>query len=345
MSNMIFITSGLLTTIQDMGRVGYQQYGISAAGAMDQYALQLANILVDNERNEAGLEITIFGPEILFDFDGCIAITGGNLAPTINGYYVSMYKTLYVNKGDRLKFSHAKFGTRAYLAVQGGFNIDNVMGSKSTYLRGGFGGYKGRKIEVGDRIPVKYEKSFVDIGVRIIPESMRPIYKNECTIRAILGPEYERFTRKGARTFLKSKYTISNESDRMGYRLDGKSIGHKKGADITSGGITMGAIQVPGHGKPIIMMADRQTTGGYTKIANVITVDFTYLAQMKPGGIIKFQAVSIEEAHRLLKERENNIIELINGYKNKTIKNYKNTKYFAINVNNKPFSVAIREEK
>jgi len=340
---LIFETSGLLTTIQDMGRVGYQQYGISSAGAMDKYALQLANILVDNDRNEACIEITIFGPEILFDFNGIVAITGGDLSPTINGHYVGMYKTLYVNSGDRLMFSSAKKGTRAYLAVHGGFNVENVMGSKSTYLRGEFGGYKGRRIQAGDRIPVNVENRFEDLGVRIIPKSMRPINKKNCSVRVILGPEDERFTQKGLRTFLKSEYIISNESDRMGYRLQGKKIGHKKGADIISGGITMGAIQVPGHGHPIIMMADHQTTGGYTKIANVITVDLTYLAQMKPGGIIKFEVVSIEEAHRLLRERENKITQLINDYKNKIKKIYKNDKYFAITVNHKPFNVAIRE--
>jgi len=335
---------GLLTTIQDAGRTGYGQYGIPAAGAMDTLSLQLANMLVGNDRYEAALEITFMGPEIEFGINSIIAITGGDLTPKINGKEIEMYSTIYVNKGDMLSFGNMRNGCRAYLAVSGGFNIDKIMGSKSTYLRGKLGGFKGRKLIMGDIIPVNIDKSQKYLGVRKIPKNLIPLYGNQHVTRVIMGPEDDRFTEEGIRTFLSSEYVLTNQCDRMGYRLSGAKIKHRDGADIISGGITFGAIQVPGHGEPIIMMADRQTTGGYTKIANVISVDIPYLAQLKAGDKVLFKQINIEEAQRLLKEREDRLLRLENSFRDKSIDaEVKSSRNFTIRLNGKNFNVGVQE--
>ncbi|MTI70453.1 MAG: biotin-dependent carboxyltransferase family protein [Firmicutes bacterium] len=332
---------GLLTTIQDLGRIGYQQYGIPVAGAMDRYALELSNILVGNNRYEACLEMTFMGAEIEFNINTKIAITGANMKPTVNGENIEMYKTIYINKGDILKFNGLIKGCRSYLAVSGGFDICKVMGSKSTYLRAKIGGLEGRKLKSGDKL--KVNKSDYTLGVRKIPKDLIPEYKNEITVRVLMGPEEDRFTKKGINTFLEEVYTITNQSDRMGYRLDGEKIKHNNGADIISGGISFGAIQVPGHGEPIIMMADRQTTGGYTKIANVISYDLPYLAQLKPGDKVKFEKTDISNAQNLIKKRESKILKLIDDFKKEKVEPKGEMKNFKIKFKGKTFNVGVQE--
>lgn len=335
---------GLLTTIQDIGRIGYGQYGIPVAGAMDNFSLQLANILVGNDRYEAALEITLMGPTIEFHDNLIIAITGGNITPKLNEKEIEMYSTIYVNNGDVLSFGKLVNGCRAYLAVSGGFDTERIMESKSTYLRGKLGGYKGRKLQMEDTLSVNIDKSHKYIGVRRIPEDLIPVFSNQYTARVIMGPEDDRFSDDGIEAFLNSQYTLSSQCDRMGYRLNGAKIQHKDGADIISGGITFGAVQVPGHGEPIIMMADRQTTGGYTKIANVISVDLPYLAQLKAGDKVNFKRVTVDEAQRLLRQREERTLEVINEFEemnsNVSVKNSRN---FFITISNKKFSVGVQE--
>lgn len=344
MSSLIINNPGLLTTIQDAGRIGYGQYGIPSAGAMDILSLQLANILVGNDRYEAAIEITFMGPEIEFYENLIIAITGANMSPTINGREIDMYSTIYVNKGDVLKFGALKSGCRAYLAVSGGFNLNSVMNSKSTYLRGKLGGIEGRTLKMGDELSVNAEKSYKYLGVRKIPKDFIPNFESQYTARVIMGPEDYRFTEEGSHTFLNNEYSLSNQCDRMGYRLNGPKIEHKEGADIISGGITLGAIQVPGHGEPIIMMADRQTTGGYTKIANVISVDIPYLAQLKAGDQISFEKISIREAQELVREREDRIQEIINAFEGLELDNsVKNIRNFNIRLNGKEFNIGVQE--
>ncbi|SKC40803.1 5-oxoprolinase subunit C family protein [Maledivibacter halophilus] len=335
---------GLLTTIQDAGRIGYGQYGIPSAGAMDSLSLQLANILVGNNRYEAAIEITFMGPEIEFYENLIIAITGANISPRINGREIEMYSTIYVNKGDVLSFTSLKKGCRAYLAVSGGFKLSSIMNSKSTYLRGKFGGLEGRKLKKGDILLVNIEKGYKYLGVRRIPRDFIPDFRNQYTARVIMGPEDHRFTEEGINTFLASEYTLSNQCDRMGYRLNGAKIEHKEGADIISGGITLGAIQVPGHGEPIIMMADRQTTGGYTKIANVISVDIPYLAQLKAGDKISFEKISIKEAQELVRKREEKIIKIIDRFEEiKLDEPINSSRNFNIRLNGKEFNIGVQE--
>lgn len=295
--------SGFLTTVQDLGRAGYQQFGMPVAGAMDAFSLQIANQLVGNEPDEGALEITMMGPELEFTGEALIALTGGNLSPCINGKEAPMWQSLVVKSGDTLTFKGMRKGCRSYLAVAGGFDLPSIMGSKSTYLKGKLGGFEGRALKAGDSLKIKPRDSKTKLSSgAFLPERLQPVYGNNYSIRVILGPQDVYFTEEGIHTFLNSTYQVTNEADRMGLRLEGPKIEHKMGADIISDGIALGSVQVPGHGSPIVMMADHQTTGGYTKIATVITPDINLMAQAKPGDSIRFVQVKIEEAHQLLKD-------------------------------------------
>ena len=293
-----FANGGFLTTVQDMGRIGFQESGMSVSGVMDPRSAALANILVGNDENEAVLEITLMGPMCQFTEDTIIAVTGGNLGPKLNGKDLPMYQAVRVKKGDNMSFAGMFGGSRAYVAFAGGLDIPVVMGSKSTNLKSKVGGYQGRKLGSGDEIGFTAPKTNLpNMGQRkLTPDDFTA---TEQVIRVVLGPQDDCFTEKGLKTFLSETYTFTNESDRMGCRLEGEVIEHKNGGDIITDGIAFGAIQVPSHGKPIIMMADHQTTGGYTKIAAVISVDLPKVAQSRPGNKVRFQAVSVEEAQKL----------------------------------------------
>jgi len=307
MGQIKFISGGMLTSIQDLGRYGYQKFGMPVSGAMDTYSLQLANYLVGNKRDEACFEITYLGPEIEFLSDTTIAISGAIMQSIVNGRPVPMNTSICISKGDILVMGAVKKGMRAYLSIAGGVIIPEVMGSKSTYLRAKVGGFQGRKIENGDLI--KIAKSSL-MPIKEIPSPLLFIYQSIQTIRVLKGTEFDLFETEGWNTFLNSEYTISNQNDRMGYRLSGPPIKHKNGADIISSGIVNGSIQVPGHGEPIIMMADHQTVGGYTKIANVVSVDLPIMGQMKAGDKIKFKEITLEEAQKLVEKQEENLVNL-----------------------------------
>ncbi len=293
---------GPLATIQDLGRFGYQQYGVPVSGAMDGLALRIANRLLDNDECAAGLECTLLGPKLKFLNDTPIAITGGDLAPLLNNHPLPMWEVVQVQKGDILSWRGMRNGCRAYLSIAGGIDIPVVLGSRSTYLRSRIGGLEGRALRTGDvlkSVPVSSEKLEHLIG-RKVPKELIPEYKSFEEIRVILGPQSNHFPEESIATFLNSEYAITPESDRMGYRLEGPEIRHKGKADIISDGIPLGAVQVPGNCKPIVLMVDRQTTGGYTKIATVITPDISKLGQMKPGDKIRFREVSLAQGHQLL---------------------------------------------
>lgn len=293
------LNPGLLTTVQDLGRVGYQQFGVSVSGVMDPRAAAIGNILVGNPQGEAVLECTLMGPQLKFETDEVIAITGGDLSPTVDGQPVPTYAALAVKAGQTLRFGAPKAGCRAYIAFAGGLDIPLVMGSRSTYMKAAIGGFEGRKLQKGDALGLRAPVAgYANLHQRAIaPEFVpRPVY----TLRVVLGPQDDAFTPEGVATFLGSEYTVTNEFDRMGCRMDGPAIQHKNGGDIISDGIAFGAIQVPGSGKPILMGADRQTTGGYTKIATVISADFRLLAQLKAGDKVRFEAVSVQAAQQAL---------------------------------------------
>lgn len=297
-----FLNGGFLTTLQDWGREGFQEFGVPVSGVMDRQAMVLGNVLVGNEDREAVLEVTLMGPMMIFKADQIIAITGGDLMPRLDNQPLPMYQAVLVKAGQKLTFGGVKSGCRAYIAVAGGFNVPEVMGSKSTNLKAGLGGYKGRKLNKGDVLEFNKPKVCIpNMELRHITPT--DYTQKEIVLRVILGPQEDAFTQKGIETFLSKTYAVTNESDRMGYRLDGEKIEHKDGGDIITDGIAFGAVQVPSHGQPIIMLADRQTTGGYTKIANVISVDLPKIAQCMPGHKIRFEAIEVEKAQALYVER------------------------------------------
>lgn len=291
------ISPGALTTVQDAGRFGYLQSGISVSGVMDSYSHRTANLLVDNTPEEAVLEITLMGPILEFQCDTRIAVTGAAMGPKVNDQPVPMWQTLAVKQGDRLSFSPIQSGCRAYLAFAGGIDVPVLMGSKSTNLKAQVGGYEGRMLKREDSLPLGTPPAGGQLWAAA--EDMIPSYSQQITLRAVLGPQDDFFTAEGIRTFFTEKYKVTPANDRMGYRLEGKEITHAAGADIVSDGIVMGAVQVPSSGQPIVLMADRQTTGGYTKIASVITPDLPRLAQAQAGTVIQFEQVSVEQAQEL----------------------------------------------
>jgi biotin-dependent carboxylase-like uncharacterized protein len=285
---------GPLTTVQDAGRYGYQQYGVPPAGALDDYAFRAGNILVGNREDAASLEITLFGCRLRILRDTVITVTGADLGTALNGSALPMWQAMPVSRGDLLSFPGLNSGCRAYLAVAGGIDVPLVMGSASTYLKAEIGGLEGRALRKGDIVHAD-KATGVPAGVRL-PTSLIPTYTGRIELRVMLGPQEDRFTREGIRTFLTSGYEVSAQADRMGYRLKGPSIQHRASADIISDGMPPGAVQVPGDGQPIVLLADRQTTGGYAKIATVISPDIYKIAQARPGDGVSFSAVNEAEA-------------------------------------------------
>lgn len=302
------IQPGALTTVQDLGRIGYMDQGIQRSGAADPYSMQVANLLAGNEPQEAVLEFTMLGAEICFQEETQIVLTGADMSPQINGSDVSLYRTCPVHPGDTLKMGFARTGCRCYLAVSGGFCIDPVMGSCSTNLKCGIGGYHGRALRAGDEISLKNPGK--ETVFREAKEAAAPpwlLYHGDGTpvLRAVPGPQQEAFTEKGRQTLVSSVYTLTNDSNRMACRLEGEAISFVRSGDIVSDGIVEGSIQISSNGMPIVMLADHQTTGGYAKIGTVASVDIPVLAQKKPGEKVRFAWISVEEAQKLyLRQRQ-----------------------------------------
>jgi len=295
---------GILTTIQDLGRYGFSQFGVPPSGALDTFSLRVSNLLVGNEE-EAGLEITLMGLRIRALKEVVIAITGGALSPTLNGEPVEMWRTHLLLQDDVIAFKKVSAGCRAYLSAGGGFVVPKIMGSSSTYLSGKFGGLEGRSLRRGDVLYTSNSSSSLDkLGLRF-PSDWIPSLEKEVLLRVIPGPQDHHFTERGFQTLTSSSYEVTPQCDRMGIRLEGPRIERRPDAEesIISEGLISGAIQVPGDGKPIIILTEL-VTGGYTKIATIISTDLPRVAQLKPGDRVKFKRISIEEAHRLLKEQE-----------------------------------------
>ncbi len=305
------LSPGMLTTVQDRGRYGYQSTGVPPSGAMDMRSLELANIAVGNDRGEASLEMTLLGPEIRFSSETDFALAGGGLGATLSGRPVPMYEAVHAKPGEVLCVGALSSGIRSYLAVAGGFDLGSVMGSRSTYLRAGFGGFCGRQLKAGDCLGIRPRTAAA--RPRPVPESARPVFSESYEIRVSVSHEEDRFAAGTLQTFFSSSWSVSAKSDRMGIRLEGPELAHSRGADIISSGVLSGTIQVPGQGNPIILAADRQTTGGYPRIAHVCTVDLPVLGRLKPGDRVSFRAVTPEEAVRLAKEEAELIRKLVQG--------------------------------
>jgi antagonist of KipI len=291
---------GLFSTIQDLGRTNCQHLGIPGSGAMDAFSLRVANLLVGNEPGEAGLEVTLLGPELEFCTDTLIAISGADLNPSLNGASLEMWSSIRIAKGDVLSFGKLLHGCRAYLAFRGGIDVPRVLGSKSTYVSGLLGGLDGRRLESGDELRLGPPGQIP--GPRRLASAYRPVYSGPFIIRLVPGPQDDFFPEEDLAVFADFPYQVTGESDRMGYRLRGARLTHARNPEIVSDAVVAGAVQVPGDGNPIIMMADRQTTGGYPKIGVAITPDLDYVGQAKPGDKLRFEMISLDRAHRLYRQ-------------------------------------------
>ncbi len=320
---------GLLTTIQDLGRYGYQKYGVIVSGSMDPLAHKISNRLVGNNENEATLEITLMGPVLQFQETTLISICGGDLSPTIDGKPVPLRRSLLIKAGSVLKFGASRNGCRSYLAIAGGFNVPTVMNSKSTYVRAGIGGMNGRSLQEGDTLeagPLKKESEniieyllpyledsdFTEIDWSISSEFISS-YQQKQAIRVIPGTEYDLFSSESRENFINKPFKVSAQSDRMGYRLEGPSLHLEEAFNMISEAVVFGTIQVPSNGKPIILLADRQTTGGYPRIGYIASVDLPLIAQTKPGEELTFTMVTQEKAQELYIDREKQLNHLKQG--------------------------------
>lgn len=294
---MTVISPGLLTTVQDAGRKGYQASGFAVSGCMDMEAFQDANMLVNNPLDEAVIEMQYMGGSFLFDCDTYTALTGADMQADLNGTSIVPCKSYRIRAGDVLTCHTAREGRFAYLAVAGGFDIPAVLGSKSTNLKCGIGGLEGRALIAGDSIElVRETKELLDEYLKQLPRSH---YGKQVVLRTVAGLQEEKFTEAGIKAFYGTSYTVSGESDRMGYRLTGAEIESVSGVDIISDGIALGAVQITPKGLPMVLLADRQTAGGYAKIGTVISADIPRLAQCMPGALVSFQRITVEEARAL----------------------------------------------
>ena len=277
------INPGPLTSVQDAGRFGYMEYGITSSGVMDMDAYRTVNKLVGNHEGEAVLEATLMGPTFQVSGEGLIAFYGADMPATLDGAPLERGKAYLVKDGQTVAFGMAKSGVRAYIAFAGGIDVPVVMGSRSTNMKCEIGGYQGRKLAAADILPIADPKEGRKKWEKLMKQSVpAKDYPSQISVRVVLGPQDDYFTKKGLDTFLHTGYQVSPQSDRMGIRFLGEAIEGVSSMDIVSDGITFGSIQITSEGLPIILMADHQTTGGYAKIATVITEDLCKLAQARP---------------------------------------------------------------
>jgi antagonist of KipI len=296
------IKPGMLTTVQDAGRWGYQSRGVPVAGPMDSYSFRLANALVGNDRAAAGLEITLLGPELEFETERVVAVTGAEFDLTLDGRPVPMEAPFLVSAESHFRFGARRRGARAYLAIAGGIATPPVLGSRATHLISTMGGFEGRALRAGDRLLLGDAT-----GTRSTqPASPRevPLPDGEARVRVLAGPQADYFSADSLDVLQSAPYVIGRQSDRMGFRLEGPRLTHARGADIISDATPLGVLQVPASGQPILLMADRQTTGGYPKIATVITADMSVAGQLGPGDAITFAVCSLREAMAALIAQE-----------------------------------------
>ncbi len=308
MESLRVLSPGGYTTVQDMGRFGYQDMGIPVTGTLDLFAPALANLLVGNPENYAVLEITVIGPvlEVLGAID--VAVTGANIGITVNDRPMLEWQSIRLEKGDILSIQQVKQGCRAYLAVNGGIDVPKVMGSCSTYTGGKLGGFGGRILEKGDVL--KSGSANLLDKPHFIPEKMIPDYLSDKMIRAIPGPQ-DNFFDEGFELFFKSEFLVTPKANRMGYRLQGPSIEIKEGMpkSIVSEPSMPGSVQIPADEQPIILLVE-QTVGGYVKIATIISSDLPKVAQSTPGDTLQFEKIDLKTAHYLYNEQQEKIAKI-----------------------------------
>lgn len=319
---------GLLTTLQDLGRYGYQRYGVVVDGAMDELSHRIANLIVGNDDGEATLELTLQGPSLVFRRPALIAVCGADMSASVDGRTLPMHRPVLVRSGCRIDFGSCQTGCRAYLAVRGGFQVAPVMGSRSTYVRGGLGGHQGRALRRGDVVetgtaePEAFPSlhgqlseggaTFATTRWRVSPLASE-FARKPGVVRVMPGRNWSEFPRAMQKLLVLGEYRVGLDSDRMGYRLEGPELKPRRPLEMISEAIAFGTIQVPPDGRPIVLMADRQTTGGYPKIADVASVDLPVLAQTQPRGRIRFEVIEPELAQQLYLAREQELYQVRQG--------------------------------
>jgi urea carboxylase len=303
---------GVQSQLQDLGRFGFQDLGVPVCGAMDEWSHRVANLLAGNAQDEATLEIVLMGPSLVFDAATQIAITGADLSPRLNGEPVAMHQRINVAAGSQLDFGRRVNGLRAYLAVRGGFPVAPVMGSRSTYVRGGFGGFEGRALRKGDVLPMAEAEPAPPVSP--VPELASRLPSAEpdavTAVRVIKGEHWARFPAEVQAEFLSAIYKINPQSDRMGYRLEGPALQRGDNVELISEAMGFGTIQVPADGLPIVLMAERHSAGGYLKIAHVISVDLPLMAQLAPQQQLRFECIELAAAQTLFLQRERQLTQL-----------------------------------
>ncbi len=309
MSALVVLKPGMLTTIQDRGRWGWQSRGVPVAGPMDPCAHRVANALVGNHADAALLEITLLGPELAFEDERLAAVAGAEFDVVVDDRPAPWNAAFLVPSGARLRFRRRKRGARAYLAVAGGIDVPPTLGSRSTHVVSAMGGVAGRALQAGDRIPLG-DRSAVRGAAPALETPVVPLPSGDAVIRVLPGPQRDYFSSDALERLQSAPYAIAQNSDRMGFRLVGPAIVHARGADIISDATPLGVLQVPASGQPILLMADRQTAGGYPKLATVISADLAVAGQLGPGDAIRFVVCTPREAIAALIVQERALMAL-----------------------------------
>jgi antagonist of KipI len=303
--------AGFLTSVQDLGRTGFRQFGVSTSGALDPFALRVANLLVGNDESATGLEVTLGGLRLRFKDERDVAWCGGQFDVQMGSRSLPAGHVAHLRSGDELKFGRAEIGCRCWLAISGGVEVPVVLDSRSTDLRANFGGILGRALRDGDEVPLgefrRQTAATEGISPWTAPHDWASPAKRNPLLRFVRGSDWFRFHDATIQRLTNDEFSVSPDSDRMGVRLDGPELKREDNIDLISEAVAPGTIQVPPSGKPILLLGDCQTIGGYPKIANVITVDLGIAAQLRAGDRVRFSEVSLSDAHRLLLEREHDL--------------------------------------
>ncbi|MBI1396580.1 MAG: 5-oxoprolinase/urea amidolyase family protein [Betaproteobacteria bacterium] len=320
--SIVVVRPGLLTTLQDLGRPGHQHLGVPVNGAMDQISHRLANMLVGNDESEATLELTLNGPTLEFRTDAVIALCGAAMPSDGGGEEVPWWRPVRVPAGTTITIGRPEIGCRAYLAVAGGFDVPAVLGSRATALTGGYGGFRGRALKKGDVLALRSPQEAQTVRwVRLLVRHHRglaypnwsvsrarmPYRVQPQTVRVVPGRHWQTFPVAAREQLTRALYRVALDSNRMGYRLEGAPLEARRGSDVLSEAVVMGAVQIPSGGDPIVLMADRQTTGGYPVIAVVAGIDLPVMAQIAPGEDVQFRMTTIEESYEAAAEREHQL--------------------------------------
>ncbi len=321
--NIRVLSSGLLTTVQDLGRMGMQRSGIPVCGAMDRSALLIGNLLVGNADDAACLEATLIGPALQFDEPALIAIAGADFGATVNDQPIPAWHAVYVPRGGTLRVGAHGAGCRPYVAVAGGIDVPSVFGSRSTYIRAAFGGLDGRALRTGDVLArgtpsdrsraiqhaLASDPDCIGVARWTVGPPVRPRYSADAIVRLLDGAQLAELTDESRQRLFDASFRVSASSDRMGYRLGGVELALRRPLEMLSEGVAFGTMQLPPGGVPIVLMADRQTTGGYPRIAEVAAIDLPLIAQLKPGDRVRFRPISLADAQRLYLAHEDDLAQ------------------------------------